>query len=70
MVAPDAVIDFAHYLYAGLRQLDQSGCAVIVVEAPPETPEWAAVRDRLQRAAAGAGATATSAETEAQADAT
>jgi len=56
MVGPRDAAEFAHYLYAGLRQLDQCGCSVIIVEAPPETPDWAAVRDRLGRAAVGSGA--------------
>ncbi|MDH4191847.1 MAG: L-threonylcarbamoyladenylate synthase [Betaproteobacteria bacterium] len=42
---------YAQRLYAALRELDLAGCDVILVEAPPETPEWAAVRDRLRRAA-------------------
>ena len=46
---------YAHDLYALLRALDRSGCARIVVEAPPERAEWDAVRDRLTRAAAGSG---------------
>ena len=46
---------YAHDLYALLRALDSSGCARIVVEAPPERAEWDAVRDRLTRAAAGSG---------------
>jgi L-threonylcarbamoyladenylate synthase len=53
MVGPRDAAEFAHYLYAGLRQLDQCGCTVIIVEAPPETPDWAAVRDRVGRAAVG-----------------
>lgn len=52
--ATDAEI-YAHDLYAWLRGLDRSGCARIVVEAPPNRPEWDAVRDRLTRAAAGSG---------------
>jgi L-threonylcarbamoyladenylate synthase len=43
-------------LYAALRELDRSGSDVILVESPPDTLEWRAVRDRLQRAAAGSGA--------------
>jgi hypothetical protein len=35
-----------------LRELDTAGCETILVEAPPEAPEWAAVRDRLQKACA------------------
>lgn len=42
--------DYARKLYGALRELDGAGCEEILVEAPPETPEWAAVRDRLQRA--------------------
>ena len=38
-------------LYATLHHLDDEGYDAIVVELPPETPEWAAVRDRLLRAA-------------------
>ncbi|HXM82252.1 MAG TPA: L-threonylcarbamoyladenylate synthase [Burkholderiales bacterium] len=41
---------YAQRLYAALRELDAAGCETILVEAPPEAPEWAAVRDRLQRA--------------------
>jgi L-threonylcarbamoyladenylate synthase len=47
---------YAHDLYALLRFLDRSGCTQIVVEAPPQRPEWDAVRDRLIRASAGGGA--------------
>jgi L-threonylcarbamoyladenylate synthase len=54
--APDAPADYAHDLYARLRQLDAAGCDVMLVEAPPAEAAWAAVRDRLARAAAGAGA--------------
>ena len=41
---------YAHRLYAALRELDSAGCETILVEAPPETAEWEAIRDRLQRA--------------------
>ena len=41
---------YAQKLYAALRELDGAQCELILVEAPPETPEWAAVRDRLVRA--------------------
>lgn len=43
---------YAQRLYAALRELDGAGCEAILVEAPPDAPEWAAVRDRLQRACA------------------
>jgi L-threonylcarbamoyladenylate synthase len=55
-LAPVDPLAYAHELYAALRALDESGCEVILVESPPETPDWAAVRDRLQRAAAGSAA--------------
>ena len=41
---------YAQKLYASLRELDSAGCEQILVEAPPDAPEWAAVRDRLKRA--------------------
>ena len=44
---PDA---YAQRLYAALRELDGARCELILVEAPPSGPQWAAVRDRLERA--------------------
>ncbi len=44
---------YARKLYAALRELDTAGCEAIVVEAPPDAAEWAAVRDRLVRACRG-----------------
>jgi len=41
---------YAQKLYAALRELDGAGCEQILVEAPPEGADWAAVRDRLQKA--------------------
>ncbi len=41
---------YAQKLYAALRELDSTNCEQILVEAPPDTAEWAAVRDRLKRA--------------------
>jgi L-threonylcarbamoyladenylate synthase len=41
---------YAQRLYAALRELDSANCEQILVEAPPDTAEWAAVRDRLDRA--------------------
>ena len=46
---------YAQALYAALRELDRAAAELIVVEDPPATPPWAAVADRLRRAAAGAG---------------
>lgn len=48
--APRAVAGYAHELYASLRRLDDLGCDVILVEAPPSAPEWQGVNDRLRRA--------------------
>ena len=48
--APRAVAGYAHELYASLRRLDDLGCELILVEAPPAVPEWQGVNDRLRRA--------------------
>jgi L-threonylcarbamoyladenylate synthase len=42
---------YAAQLYRQLHQLDRDGLDWIAVEIPPETREWAAIRDRLTRAA-------------------
>jgi L-threonylcarbamoyladenylate synthase len=55
--APAAPAAYAHDLYATLRDLDAAGCDVMLVEQPPLAMEWAAIHDRLQRAAAGAAPT-------------
>jgi L-threonylcarbamoyladenylate synthase len=52
-VAPADAAGYAHALYAGLRRLDAAGCDAIIVERPPQSPEWAAINDRLARAATG-----------------
>ncbi len=46
---------YARGLYAALRELDQHRARQLLVEEPPDSPEWLAVLDRLQRAAAGSG---------------
>ncbi len=38
-------------LYDTLHRLDASGARRILAQLPPNTPDWAAVRDRLTRAA-------------------
>lgn len=53
-VLPDDPRGYAAELYAALHDLDAAGPARIVIEAPPSTPEWHAVVDRLRRAAAPA----------------
>lgn len=53
VAAPRDPAGYAHDLYANLRALDHAGCAAILVEQPPLDPAWAAIHDRLTRAAAG-----------------
>ena len=59
--APDDRVDFwvrmpreprayAQKLYAALRDLDATEATMLLIEAPPATPEWQAVLDRLRRA--------------------
>lgn len=43
---------YAHVLYARLHEMDALGADFIVIEQPPQTPQWAAICDRLDRAAA------------------
>ena len=43
---------YARKLYALMRDLDTVGYDRILLELPPDTPDWAAVRDRIGRAAA------------------
>jgi len=47
---PREPLAYAQKLYAALRELDSVRCEMILIEAPPEAPEWAGVRDRLERA--------------------
>lgn len=42
----------AQQLYASLHELDAAGLDWIAIEAPPQRADWAAVQDRLTRAAA------------------
>lgn len=51
-VLPDDPVGYAAGLYAALHRLEDAGCEVIVIAAAPEGAAWAAVRDRLRRAAA------------------
>ncbi len=53
IAAPTDASGYAHDLYNNLRQLDDAKCDTILVEEPPQTPDWAAIKDRLMRAAAG-----------------
>jgi L-threonylcarbamoyladenylate synthase len=51
-VIPRDAEAFARAIYAELHRCDEAGAGLIVVEAPPELPEWAGIADRLRRAAA------------------
>jgi L-threonylcarbamoyladenylate synthase len=50
IAAPSDPERYGHDLYANLRALDSSGCDEILVEEPPGSAEWTAIRDRLSRA--------------------
>ncbi|MSU58870.1 MAG: threonylcarbamoyl-AMP synthase [Pedosphaera sp.] len=51
-VIPHDAEAFARAIYAELHRCDEAGAELIVVEALPDAPEWRAIADRLQRAAA------------------
>ena len=51
---PRDPVAYAQRLYDALRELDGWGCAAILIEAPPDAGDWAAVLDRLRRAASAA----------------
>jgi L-threonylcarbamoyladenylate synthase len=48
---PAEPAEYAARLYGRLHELDREEFDWIAVEFPPDTPEWAAIRDRLTRAA-------------------
>jgi L-threonylcarbamoyladenylate synthase len=50
---PSGAGEYGARLYGTLHELDAQGFDWIAVEMPPDTPEWAAIRDRLRRAASG-----------------
>lgn len=47
---PDSADLYARALYRELHTADASGASLVVIEVPPDTGEWQAVRDRLFRA--------------------
>ena len=51
-VIPHDAEAFARAIYAELHRCDEAGAEGIIVEAPPGSPEWAGIADRLRRAAA------------------
>ncbi len=52
---PGEPAQYAAMLYGILHELDAEGWDFIEVEEPPDTPEWAAIRDRLRRASTAPG---------------
>jgi len=48
---PSEAGSYAAALYAALHRLDDEGFAIVLVEAPPDEPDWAGISDRLSRAA-------------------
>jgi L-threonylcarbamoyladenylate synthase len=52
-VVPAIAAQYQHDLYAAMRALDAQNVDVILVETPPASPAWAAIHDRLARAARG-----------------
>ena len=52
IASPAEVRAYGAMLYDALHRLDHAGATRILIERPPQTPEWAAVDDRLGRAAA------------------
>jgi L-threonylcarbamoyladenylate synthase len=50
---PAEPVAYAHILYARLHEADGEGWDWIAVHRPPQGPEWAAIHDRLKRAATG-----------------
>ena len=49
---PADATGYAAKLYDVLHELDRRGLTRILIELPPDTDEWMAVRDRLTRASA------------------
>jgi L-threonylcarbamoyladenylate synthase len=47
---PQDAVSYAAILYDTLHKKDRKGWDWIAVERPPESPEWAGIRDRLERA--------------------
>jgi len=49
-VMPHEAEAFARAMYAELHHCDAAGAGLIIVETPPESPEWSGIADRLRRA--------------------
>lgn len=50
-ILPADADGYAHGLYAALRQMDDAGVDLILIQAPPNSAAWNGVNDRLRRAA-------------------
>ncbi len=50
LVMPNTPELYARHLYAALRDLDEAGAERLLIELPPDTPEWLAIHDRIARA--------------------
>src|SRR5271170_861079 len=48
---PNDPVAYAHRIYSVLHDLDEENWPWIAIEAPPDTSRWAAIADRLKRAA-------------------
>lgn len=55
IIMPQTAKEYAHELYAALRAYDVLPYQHILIEAVPQTAEWLAVNDRLQKASARTG---------------
>lgn len=51
-IIPDDAEAYARAIYGELHRCDEAGAELIIVETPPDGPVWAAISDRLRRAAA------------------
>ena len=54
-IAPPAPEQYARHLYEFLHRMDASGAERLLVQRPPRGAPWAALHDRLERAAADFG---------------
>lgn len=55
ILMPKDAMEYAQRLYSSLHDLDQAGLGKILIETPPNTSDWIAVWDRLNRASYLAG---------------
>jgi L-threonylcarbamoyladenylate synthase len=51
-VMPHDAEAFARAIYAELHRCDEAGAESIIVESPPDLPDWSGIADRLRRASA------------------